>query len=88
MLKKFKASAEHSFKKALGLPQILIVAVALLSLSYPTQILSRYRQKSFVMIFSILSVLPTDVNSPWVRSDPRAFSRYNIEVGISLIKFA
>ena len=27
----------------------------------------------------ILSALPSDVNSPWARSDPRAFSRYQIE---------
>ena len=75
----------RSFKKASGLPQILIVAVALLSLLTPTQFLSLYiyniylcynnmslyfivnkmvhsepchgspyRQKSFVMPFSIL----------------------------------
>ena len=44
---------QHSFKKASELPQILIVAVALLSLLTPTQFLSRYRQKLFVMPLSI-----------------------------------
>ena len=47
------AAVSTQLQKTSGLPQILIVAVALLSLFTPTQFLMCYRQKSFVMPFSI-----------------------------------
>ena len=47
------ATVSTQLQKTSGLPQILIVAVALLSLFTPTQFLMCYRQKSFVMPLSI-----------------------------------
>ena len=47
------ATVSTQLQKTSGLPQILIVAVALLSLFTPTQFLMRYRQKSLVIPLSI-----------------------------------
>ena len=66
----------RSFKKASGLPQILIVAVALLSLLTPTQFLSLYIYNIYLCYNNMLLYFIVNRMNRMVHSEPCHGSPY------------